>query len=299
MQTVFRFQKAESPALPGGLREASYQPGTGYTRLPAGDPLSAGTEDESPKSPAKNVAGDRGISVKSHSRTSILETGQEEHASPSRMAVANAGFESATVQSVVSSGPVETGSYREQQSNIPAGSERPVSRSGETYRSRPTGRGAPSETFSTPSKALPAIPAEAPPVASRTRSRKPGEASPSGVQPEAGRPAAGPGPDPAELLDVAEHAAAHRETGQPPATARGTAFPEYSPGARPTLPSGRGTPMSPAVRSPAPRAAEPTQPGLVIGRIDVVVVAANAQPPSPSGPRTDGGFLSRNYLKRL
>jgi hypothetical protein len=297
MQTVFRFQKAESPALPGGLREASYQPGAD-ARLPAGDPLSAGTEDESPKPPAKNVAGDRDISVKSHSRTSILETGQEEHASPSRMAVANAGFESATVQSVVSSGPVETESYREQQSNIPAGSERPVSRSGETYRSRPTGRGAPSEAFSVPSKTLPSTPAEAPPVAPRTRSWKAGEASPSGAPPEAGGAVAGPAAVPAELLDVAEYAAAHQETVQRPATARGTAFPEPSPVVWPATPPGHGTRMPP-LRSPFPGTTEPAQPGLVIGRIDVVVVAGNAQPQSPSGPRADSGFLSRNYLKRL
>ena len=38
MQTVFRFQKAESPvSKPGGFREASSRSGAGITRIPAGD----------------------------------------------------------------------------------------------------------------------------------------------------------------------------------------------------------------------------------------------------------------------
>lgn len=47
------------------------------------------------------------------------------------------------------------------------------------------------------------------------------------------------------------------------------------------------------------RAAE--TPGLVIGRIDVVVVSreAAAQPQAAENGRTERAFLSRNYLKRL
>jgi hypothetical protein len=41
------------------------------------------------------------------------------------------------------------------------------------------------------------------------------------------------------------------------------------------------------------------QPGLVIGRIDVVVVAAPAALPAQAPAPGERGFLSRNYLKRL
>jgi hypothetical protein len=49
-----------------------------------------------------------------------------------------------------------------------------------------------------------------------------------------------------------------------------------------------------------PRASEEQPPHLVIGRIDVVVVS-NGSPATRSGTtaRTDTGFVSRNYLKRL
>lgn len=55
----------------------------------------------------------------------------------------------------------------------------------------------------------------------------------------------------------------------------------------------------------APQAAEPrttpaaaAEPRLVIGRIDVTVI--NSTPATaPAAQRTDRGFLSRNYLKRL
>jgi hypothetical protein len=50
-----------------------------------------------------------------------------------------------------------------------------------------------------------------------------------------------------------------------------------------------------------PRASGEAQPRLVIGRIDVVVVSNEQQPLTRSVPlaRTDTGFVSRNYLKRL
>ncbi|MDP2832102.1 MAG: hypothetical protein Q8Q28_02150 [Pseudomonadota bacterium] len=46
-------------------------------------------------------------------------------------------------------------------------------------------------------------------------------------------------------------------------------------------------------------ASEPTPPSLIIGRIDVVVVADAAPPRPQATARSDRGFLSRNYLKRL
>ena len=68
---------------------------------------------------------------------------------------------------------------------------------------------------------------------------------------------------------------------------------------------------SPSVNGPAPPAdrrpnstraqSQPQPPGLVIGRIDVVVVAGEQPANNPSGPavRANSGFFSRNYLKRL
>ena len=48
------------------------------------------------------------------------------------------------------------------------------------------------------------------------------------------------------------------------------------------------------------RAPEPAPPGLVIGRIDVVVVAdAPAQTQAAPPARSERGYLIRNYLKRL
>ena len=220
MQTVFRFQKAGSPAMPGGSREASFQRGAEYNRLPAGDLLPAGAEDESPEPPAVNVTGNRGISVASDSRTSNLETGQEEHASPSKMAVANAGIESATtVQSVVSPDPVGTKPSRGQQPNIPEGSEQPVSRSGEPYQSGPTGRGAPSEFFFS-------LPPGTRPIEAWPR--------PEGVT----------GAPQAKGLDLPA------TTPEAPLSRRGTVFPAPAPDLRPT--GAIGSPSRGGVHTPTP-----------------------------------------------
>lgn len=50
---------------------------------------------------------------------------------------------------------------------------------------------------------------------------------------------------------------------------------------------------------PGARSRAEEAPRLVIGRIDVVVVAAAAPPQPQPSARADRGFLSRNYLKRL
>lgn len=288
MQTVFRFQKAGSPAMPGGSREASFQRGAEYNRLPAGDLLPAGAEDESPEPPAVNVTGNRGISVASDNRTSNLETGQEEHASPSKMAVANAGIESATtVQSVVSPDPVGTKPSRGQQPNIPEGSEQPVSRSGEPYQSGPTGRGAPSEFFFSLPPGTDWEQSSPSPIHSRPAATRPIEAWP--------RPEGVTGAPQAKGLDLPA------TTPEAPMPRRGTVFPAPAPDLRPT--GAIGSPSRGGVHTPTPSPAgggpEPAAPGLVIGRIDVVVVAGNTQAQPAARPQTDGSFLSRNYLKRL
>ncbi|MDP2430993.1 MAG: hypothetical protein Q8O33_03080 [Pseudomonadota bacterium] len=52
--------------------------------------------------------------------------------------------------------------------------------------------------------------------------------------------------------------------------------------------------------APGPdRGPEPAPPSLIIGRIDVVVVADAAPPRPQATARADRGFLSRNYLKRI
>lgn len=288
MQTVFRFQKAGSPAMPGGSRKASFQRGAEYNRLPAGDLLPAGTEDESPESPAVNVTDNRDISVVSGSRTSNLETGQEEHASPSKMAVANAGIVSATIQSVVSPGPIDTKPSRGQQSTIPEGSERPVSRSGEPYQSGPTGRGAPSETFFSLPSATAGQPQPSPP---------PGHSRPAATRPIESWPR----PEGVTVAPQANGVDLPATTPEAPMPRRGTVFPAPAPDLRPT--GAIGSPSRGGVHTPTPSPAgggpEPAAPGLVIGRIDVVVVAGNTQAQPAARPQTDGSFLSRNYLKRL
>ncbi|NTV97146.1 MAG: hypothetical protein HGA75_17315, partial [Thiobacillus sp.] len=154
MQTVFRFQKGDVPAvMPVAAREASPRPVAGSPVVPAADPLSVGAEVGTSEPLAKHVNGNVGISVFPEvSRTSELATGQVIHASPGKITAANAKSESGAYQSEVSPERLETEPYREpHQSNIPEGSERSVSENGETFESRPSGRGAsPSETYSNP-----------------------------------------------------------------------------------------------------------------------------------------------------
>ena len=299
MQTVFRFQK-EGQVLP---REASFQFGGGKNRLPAGDPLSAGTEVERPEPPATNVQV-TGISVQGDNRGSELATGQEEHGSPSKVAAANVKSESKTHQSAGLPGPIEAEWVREQQSNTPEGGEQLVSGQSETFLSRPSGRGAPSETSLTETsphritRDLPEGWAEKSVVSADVHDHSevvPSapvplmEPLPFGIPGGEGRRApatASPGRPVGPAAEAATFALANTPDSPSP-SARG---------GRPLF-----TPPTPMTHA-ASRAPEPAQPSLVIGRIDVVVVASDAPPqtqPTQPAARAERGFLSRNYLKRL
>ncbi len=243
-------------------REASFQSGGGIIRLPAGDPLLAEMDVERPKSSATNV-GFNDISVMGDNRESELETGHEEHRSPGKVAAANVKSESKTHQSEVLSGSIETESYHEtHQSNTPEGSEQRVSRQGETFLSRLPGRGAPSETFSEKTAAASWRPAHDAPHDARAAVRHDGAATTASA--------------------VIDRTAPER--------ARATATRTSAP------PLHASRPATASARAPE---AEP--PGLVIGRIDVLVVAdgAPAQPRPAAPALAERGFLSRNYLKRL
>lgn len=292
MQTVFRFQKTESPAhRPGGFREASYRPGAGESAVPAGDPLSVGAEVGTPEPPATKVDGNEGFSNYSEvSRVSELETGQVRHASPSKMAAANAKSESSPPQPAVSSEPLETEPYRAtHQSNIPEGRERSVSRYGETFESRPPGRGAsPSETPSFQAAAQ----ADASPRPGMARGQARPEAAATQPVPVVPRPESW-------TLETATtptfpDESATRIAAAEPGTAAGMAA--YA-AAAPT--PARGNTLATAPARPPARPAEPAQPNLVIGRIDVTVVADAPARPQPAPARPDTGYLSRHYLKRL
>lgn len=281
METVFRFQKAESPAMPGGLREASYRPGTGESRLPAGDPLSAGGEVERPMPTATNVEGNQSISVKGDSGGSELETGQVERGSPGDATAANAVSGSRSFRADVSFGPFEPGYDRAtHKSDAESGGERSVSRQDETFLSRVPGRGAPSET--SPMPAVAAMPDRVPAAAGRGP-----------------RDAAAGGPPP--LIAVAGGDAAVPSTpfaGE--ATPAAAVPPAFAVSSTPAQ-SGPRDPGGAVGRPGHAPTTRDTAPALVIGRIDVVVVARDPQPAAPasSASRSDTGFLSRNYLKRL
>ena len=270
MQTVFRFQKA-GQFLP---REASIQPGAGLSRPPVGDPLSAGAEVESPRSPATND-GETLISVLGDSRESALATGQVIHGSPSKVAAANVVSESKTHQSVVLPGPIETElNHETHRSEIPEGSERLVSRQRETFLSRPTGRGAPSET---------SLATARPGAAARTT--------------QAAEFATG------FAFESSAPQSFDRDGGAAIANIESTPAREFA--ARESLSEARASAATrldhsnhAAAQDPR-RAPEPTPPSLIIGRIDVVVVADAAPPQPQPTARADRGFLSRNYLKRL
>lgn len=298
MTTIFRFQKGgPSPVMEGGSREASFRLGVGESDLPAGDPLSVGSEVEKPDFSAKDVNGNRDIiSVLGDNRGNELATGQVNHGSPGKRTAAEMIAESRTHQSVVVPGPVESDPvHQTHKSRLPEGSGRFVSEREETYQSRASGQGAPSDSFSAPVTPL--------------RSGQPGTTA-------AERP---------------EGTDAHRSTGvpfpgfagggeniHPPQAGGGMQVPAMAPersdgpwgevgatsrpmrSAPPVPPlsgeDGMGVPMDYA----PPRASGEQPPHLVIGRIDVVVVS-NGSPATRSGTtaRTDTGFVSRNYLKRL
>ena len=318
MQTVFRFQKVESPASPPGrFREASLRPGVAR-HLPGADPLSAGAAAERPKPNAIHV-GNTDISVRGDNQESSLETGQEANLSPSKVEeAASVKSNLHEAQSVVLSAHLEVERYRATpQSETPEGSEPLVnSGPGETFLRRPPGRGALSETF-------PSQPPAQPPSAGRSAlahdmqaGRR--EATTGGDNPDQSEIPGGGGPlvnsRPGETF-------LRRPPGRQEATAS-TAPPPIpaSPGldgdlneskparaARESLVNTEAE-LSPPRRSARPDFATPRfavnppePPSLVIGRIEVVVVAhePSAQPTQQHTARADRAFLSRNYLKRL
>ncbi|MDD5389858.1 MAG: hypothetical protein PHD37_10960 [Gallionellaceae bacterium] len=272
MQTVFRFQKA-GQVMP---REASIQPGAGLSRSPTGDPLSAAAEGESPRPSATND-GETLISVLGDSRVSELATGQVIHGSPGKVAAANVVSESKTHQSVVLPGPIETELNREtHRSEIPEGGERLVSRQSETFQSRPTGRGAPSESSLTTATARLGAAARGTRGAAFAADFEP---APWTAERDGG------------MADSDFEATPAREF--PPETRASVA-------ATATRPGRAAHAASPGSdRGDSDRSREANPPGLIIGRIDVVVVADAAPVQPQPTARADRGFLSRNYLKRL
>lgn len=274
MQTVFRFQKA-GQAMP---REASFQPGAGLSRSPAGDPLSAAAEGESPRPSATND-GETLISVSGDSRESELETGQVIHGSPGKVAAANVVSESKTHQSVVLPGPIETElNHETHRSEIPEGGERLVSGQSETFQSRPTGRGAPSESSLTTATARPGAAARGTQGVAFAADFKPAHE-----------------PDPAAPW------MAERDGGAADGAFKASPAREFPPETRASAAAAATRPGRAAhMASPGPdRARETSPPGLIIGRIDVIVVADAAPVQPQPTARADRGFLSRNYLKRL
>lgn len=309
LSTVFRFQKA-GPAVskPSASREASFRAGAGRTRIPSGDPLSAAIQVERPESSATDVNGDEDISARGVNRGSELETGQREHAGPSKRTAANVNSETKVPRSAQSPESFESVSFREtHKPRVPDGRERTVSQTGEAFpASRPSGRGAsPSDSFADPSPAHPG---------GESTARRAGS---GGTQP---LPVASAGPggvtsfgpssvgSPASFNPVGTPSSTPTPTSANPT---GVAMPEAGPSSIPSRPAwgrsseggsaeGPGPSASWPVRSPG-RPAEPVPAGLVIGRIDVVVVSsAPALASAEAAPATpDRGFTSRNYLRRL
>jgi hypothetical protein len=308
MTTIFRFQKGgDPPAMGARSREASFRLGVGEN-LPSGDPLSVGSEVEKPDYSAKDVNGNRDIiSVLGDNRGNELATGQVNHGSPGKRTAAEMIAESRTHQSVVVPEPVESDSvHQTHRSQLPEGSGRFVSEREETYQSRASGQGAPSDSFSAPVTPLrPEQPgttvAGQPEDMGGPRSTAiplPGVAG----EGETDNPKQGNGPQAGVISPLG---------GQPdfPDTVKGQQV-EADASQRQVLPPRSATPAVPSSRLdgmqvPAEyvssRASREEQPRLVIGRIDVVVVSNEQQPATRSVPaaRTDTGFFSRNYLKRL
>ena len=283
MQTVFRFQKGAAPGMnPAAAHEASPGPAAGKPAVPAADPLPAGAEMGTPEPSAMDVIGDEGISdFLEVNRTSELETGQVRHGSPGRMAAANAKSESGASRSEVLSGRLETALYREpHKSLIPEGSERSVSDNGKTSGSRPAGRGAsPSETHPTAATHAAAHPASIEGEAPAALPPSPLAGEGLGVRGDTRIAASVPAPSSTPAIP---HPSAARGEGMGRVTSHS---------AQPGTDSAPLPPVLPRPRDPAP-------PALVIGRIDVVVVADAPARPQPN-PRPDTGYLSRHYLKRL
>jgi hypothetical protein len=301
MQTVFRFQKAEPPAVPGRLREASYRSGAAENRPPAGDPSTAGTDADGPMSTASDV-GMTDMTVQGDRRGSSLETGQEERASPDKVEAAQAESGSSGFQSSETSVHTVSEQYRpRRQSTNENGSERPDSRSEETFLRGVAGRGAPSETHDD-------VPFDAPFARAAARPGVP--AVPAEARAIVGAPLAAAAAEGARRREAprmpARGASDEAVTGMPSmAGLRPAEAPRHRPRAGPTastpepLAAGQAPRVAAGWDTPPARAAEPAPaPALSIGRIEVVVVAAPPVP-APAAARVDSGFMSRNYLRRL
>lgn len=288
MHTVFRFQKGEAPAASGGSREASPRSRARTAGALTADPLSTGAEVGTPEPSVRSVSGNEGISVVEVNRGSELETGQVEHGSPGKIAAANVKSESNTHTSASLSERVETEPIREtHKSNIPDGSERSVSRNGVTSQSRLSGRGAsPSESPSTPERKEPSA-------------LRPG---PMPVSPE---PVPRTGAEDGSSVVPPAPAARSKSRGGPDSPPSGSAPPNRvrapsPPSTSAPLGGGLRSAPPPAPRLPRERDPAPPQPTLVIGRLEVVVVADTpARSKAPPTPTPDGAFLNRNYLRRL
>ena len=279
-------------------REASYPSGSGMRRLPTGDPLSAGMGAEGPKSSAKNV-GFPDVTVMGDSRTSELATGPEKGRSPGKVAAAAAGSESMALQSDVLPGSSEAEWFRARSlSMTPEGSTTMVSADGETFLSRPPGRGAPSETPHSVSVTTPATRPAATPHGN------------AGAPPEGASTGAAGAVEAADSIGSDDAAAAlHRpgtaRAGRTPGPAGPLAAPRRSPAlAFPALPDPPRQRFATGARAADAHDATPT---LSIGRIDVTVVsdtvatvpAAAASLPQAFGDAGVSDFLACNYLKRL
>ena len=281
MQTVFRFQKEGVGRPP----EASFQPTREETRR-AADPLSVAVEAGRPKSPSSNGAHplSDGITGRTESRVGR----QEDDGSPFGVEEVREEVASEeTVQSLSVLTPAGAKPNRpEYVSKISGGGDQLVDLSVVPFSSQYTGRGAPSETSSPSPSAradLPDAPAAPSPGGSepavgagqaRSASARPGQAAVPALR-DGGREPAG------QALRGTSHAVeAIRHAEFSPGRLSGTAA---------AMPAGKVP-----TKDPVPSSA----PNLVIGRIDVVVVAHEIKAPAATRD-TDRGFLSRNYLRRL
>jgi hypothetical protein len=294
MQTVFRFQKEGAPAPMQGSPQAPSRPTTGERRLPAGDPLAAGAEVERPEPPAPGVH-ESGIFSVIEERGGHLETGHEERISPNGAAAVVANSESRVSARLSPSVSPEAVSYRHRsESNVPSGSEPIAGQGEESFESRDSGRGAPSETSPAASE---------PPGQGGAIAHRPISGSATRSVPIDSLDGEGAGETGRYRPQQAEGAAAVPPLAPGP-DGRAIPRPQAQPGLSSSDPwAEAGAPMADVRGYGAPPVSNPSSepPSLRIGRIDVIVVApretgkaAKADPGSRST-----GFLSRNYLKRL
>ncbi len=295
-QTVFRFQK-EGPAR---APEASFQPSNEGKPSWAADPSPAGGNVDGPVSPA-NGAPVTGVITGMESRIGR----QEGDGSPFEVReIRKEIVTGKTVQSPRVLATAETNPFQpDVVSSISGGGDRLVQLGVGSYSRQYTGRGAPSETSPQASAAgsdliSPAAVAAAKATGAGTdgipltvEAAMRATAGHRHEQPaiaESGHPAI-PDARSAPALFQEENGPVAREPARP---ARAIGHAQAMP-ARPSenfrAPAGKVQ-----AKSPAP------EPSLVIGRIDVVVVASEPKP--QAGASVSGGergFLSRNYLKRL